>query len=156
MLIPTWRIWSITDDDVRAMQQAWPHIRSIDTRCYYWSTRIRDRQPSGVSVDHPALNTLVTFAQNARNLEVLKMDCREIGEDELAELDARAAAMELEEESTHGIGPGPQLQKLIVHARCGIFHQSCPEMSGDDVGRLTRSLRRLFPRLEEIETPIER
>ncbi len=145
-LRPIWTRWSITDDDVRAMQRAWPHIQSLRITS---QTGFQNHQPSRV-VDLPALSTLVTFAQNCRNLEVLWMDCREIGEDELAELDARAAAMELEEESTHGIGPEPQLQKLIVHARCGTFHQSCPEMSGDDVGRLTRALRRLFPRLRDI------
>ncbi|KAI0770358.1 hypothetical protein C8Q74DRAFT_1218715 [Fomes fomentarius] len=149
---PTWRTWSITDDDVRAMQQAWPHIRSLEWRSFLMSTMsIKRRQPSGVFVDLPALSTLVTFAQNSCDLEVLKMECREIREDELAELDARAAAMELEEESTHGTGPKPRLQKLIVHARGGIFHQSCPEMSGGDVGRLNRTLRRLFPRLVEIQ-----
>ncbi len=149
---PTRRIWSITDDDVRAMQQAWPHIRSLEMgSILITSTAIQRRQPSGVSVDLPALSTLVTVAQNSRNLEVLKMECREIREDELAELDARAAAMELEEESTHGTGPEARLQKLIVHARGGIFHQSCPEMSGGDVGRLKRTLCRLFPRLEEIQ-----
>ncbi|KAI0747572.1 hypothetical protein C8Q74DRAFT_510671 [Fomes fomentarius] len=59
ILDPTWRIWSITDDDVRAMQQAWPHIRSLGTKCFYHSSMVESRrQPDGVSVDHPALNTL--------------------------------------------------------------------------------------------------
>ncbi len=149
---PTWRIWSITDDDVRAMQQAWPHIQSLEMRSSLSSAFIQRCQPSGVSVDLPALSTLVTFAQNCRNLEVLKMDCREIGEDELVELDARAAAIELEE-SAYGTGSeSSRLQKLIVRARGGIFHQYYPEMSGDNVGRLTRALHRLFPHVEEIQT----
>ncbi|KAI0794262.1 hypothetical protein C8Q74DRAFT_1247629 [Fomes fomentarius] len=149
---PTWRIWSITDDDVRAMQQAWPHIQSLEMRSSLSSAFIQRCQPSGVSVDLPALSTLVAFAQNCRNLEVLKMDCREIGEDELVELDARAAAIELEE-SAYGTGSeSSRLQKLIVRARGGIFHQYYPEMSGDNVGRLTRALHRLFPHVEEIQT----
>ncbi|KAI0794245.1 hypothetical protein C8Q74DRAFT_1365743 [Fomes fomentarius] len=136
-LRPIWRKWSITDDDVRAMQQAWPHIQSLRMRSLLSQAMFQDYQPSGV-VDLPALSTLVTFAQNCRNLEVLEMDCREIGEDELVELDARAAAKELEERT----GPEPRLQVLIVRSRA--------KMGGNDVGRLARALHRLFPRLEEI------
>ncbi|KAI0794263.1 hypothetical protein C8Q74DRAFT_566042 [Fomes fomentarius] len=148
---PTWRIWSITDNDVRAMQQAWPHIQSLEMKSFFSSPFIQRCQPSGVFVDRPALSTLVFCAQNCRDLKTLKMECREIGEDELAELDTRAAAIELEE-SAYGTGSEPpQLQELIVRVRGGIFHQPCPEMSGDNVGRLTRALRRLFPHLEEIQ-----
>ncbi len=148
-LATTWRIWSITDDDVRDMQQAWPHIQSLDARHFFSSGFLQSCQ---ASADLPALSTLVTFAQNCRNLEALKMHCREIGEDELAKLDARAAAIELEE-SAYGTGSGPpRLQRLIVCARSGIFHQPCPEMSEDNLGRLTRALHRLFPCLEEIRT----
>ncbi len=117
---PPWRIWSITDDDVRATQQAWPHIQSLETTSSFSSAFIQRSQPGGVSVDLPALSTLVTFAQNCRDLKILKMDCREIEEDELVELDACAAAMELEHSSTYGTGPEPpRLQKLIVRARGG-------------------------------------
>ena len=127
------QIFSMTDSDVVAMQDAWPQLEHLSIGCnYYTSTTKSKARPT-----RPSVHTLVTLAENCTALSTLRLETRNVTKTDLQKLRTRLAKC------------GGPLQGSLRRIGLAASDRSDTFTIADAKG-LARILQEMFPGLEGV------